>query len=79
MNRPLATVLLLGLAHIAVGQCANNNTLTGAAVTPTCSGTITVPCLQGGQYVLVNVVAGNVYTFSTCGALWMTKASSSIL
>jgi len=73
MNRPLAIVLLGSLAHIAVGQCANNNTLVGAAVTPTCSGTTTVPCIQGGQYVLVNVVAGNVYTFSTCGATFDTQ------
>lgn len=54
-------------------QCANNNVLTGAAVTPACPGTTNVPCVQGGQYALVNVVAGNTYTFSTCGATFDTE------
>ncbi|MBK8341345.1 MAG: T9SS type A sorting domain-containing protein [Flavobacteriales bacterium] len=47
--------------------------LTGAAVTPPCPGSTTVPCVQGGQYVLVNVVAGNTYTFSTCAATFDTE------
>ncbi|MBK7269325.1 MAG: T9SS type A sorting domain-containing protein [Flavobacteriales bacterium] len=51
----------------ANGQCANDNVLVGAAITPPCPGSTTAPCVQGGQYALVNVVAGNVYTFSTCG------------
>lgn len=55
-------------------QCANDNILTGTAITPTCPGTTAVPCVQGGQYVLVNVVTGNQYTFSTCtGAAWDTQ------
>ncbi len=57
------------------GQCANNNTLNNANATPgACPGSTTVGCVQGGQYVLVNVVAGNTYTFSTCGgATWDTQ------
>ncbi len=55
------------------GQCTNNNTLAGAAVTPNCPGTTNIPCVQGGQYALVNVVAGNTYTFSTCGASFDTQ------
>lgn len=58
------------LAH---GQCPNNNTLTGTAVTPLCTGTTNVPCVQGGQYALVHVVAGNTYTFSTCAATFDTQ------
>jgi hypothetical protein len=55
-------------------QCPNDNTLNSAGATPACPGSITVPCVQGGQYVLVNVVAGNTYTFSTCGgATWDTQ------
>lgn len=73
-----------GITHIAVavvalvpvigmGQCANNNTaIAGGAITPPCPGTMTVPCVQGGQYALVNVVTGNSYTFSTCTATWDT-------
>ncbi|MBK8500616.1 MAG: hypothetical protein IPL52_17785 [Flavobacteriales bacterium] len=55
------------------GQCTNNNTLTGAAVTPNCPGSTNIPCVQGGQYALINVVNGNTYTFSTCGATWDTQ------
>jgi hypothetical protein len=50
----------------ALAQCLNNNTLTGTAVSLPCPGTVTVPCVQGGQYALVNVTTGNIYTFSTC-------------
>lgn len=58
----------------AHGQCANDNTLVGATVTPPCPGSTTIPCLQGGQYALVNVISGNQYTFSTCGgAAWDTQ------
>ncbi len=64
---------LLGWAIAVFPQCANNNVLTGTAVTPPCPGTTTIPCVQGGQYALVNVVAGNIYTFSTCGASWDTQ------
>lgn len=54
-------------------QCTNNNVLTGAAITPACPGTTNVPCVQGGQYALVNVVSGNTYTFSTCAATFDTQ------
>lgn len=40
---------------------------------PACPGSTTIPCVQGGQYALVNVVAGNTYTFSTCGASFDTQ------
>jgi len=57
----------------SVAQCANDNALTGSAITPPCPGTTTVSCVQGGQYVLVNVTLGNTYTFSTCAAFWDTQ------
>jgi hypothetical protein len=60
-------------AGTAFGQCANNNTLLGSAITPNCPGTYTVPCITAGQYALVNVTNGNNYTFSTCGAAWDTQ------
>lgn len=60
-------------SSLLFGQCANNNTLTGSAITPPCPGSTSVPCVQGGQYALVNVVAGNTYTFSTCGASFDTE------
>ena len=57
----------------AFAQCADNNTLYNVAATPPCPGSITVGCVWGGEYVIVNVVAGNTYTFSTCGATWDTQ------
>lgn len=59
--------LILVINSLAVrSQCAQNNTLIGT-VTPPCPGTSTTSCINGGQYINVNVVAGNEYTFSTCG------------
>ncbi|MBL8002157.1 MAG: T9SS type A sorting domain-containing protein [Flavobacteriales bacterium] len=75
--RNAAIVLCAGmylLPSAMSGQCANNNTLVGTAVTPPCPGSTSVPCVQGGQYALVNVVNGNTYTFQTCGgATWDTE------
>ena len=78
LHRISALFLAMAVAGLAPSgtraQCGNDNVLTGAAITPTCPGTTSVPCVQGGQYALVNVVAGNQYTFSTCGgAAWDTQ------
>jgi hypothetical protein len=69
----LAAVLLGALG--AHAQCGFGGTLNAANATPTsCPGSASVACVTGGQYVLVNVVAGNTYTFSTCGgATWDTQ------
>ncbi len=69
----LALALLLMPGNHAFGQCANNNTLLGTAITPPCPGSTAVPCITGGQHALVNVTLGNIYTFSTCGAAWDTQ------
>ncbi|MDX2359745.1 MAG: gliding motility-associated C-terminal domain-containing protein [Crocinitomicaceae bacterium] len=63
--------LLTLIASIFIGvsvqaQCAFDNTYLLDA-TPGCPGTFTALCINGGQYVTVNVVAGNTYTFTTCG------------
>jgi hypothetical protein len=61
--------MLLFHGGVALGQCPNNNTaIAGGPVTPQCAGTITVPCVMSGQYVIVDVVAGNTYNFNTCDA-----------
>ena len=73
ITRPLYLAFGISFSFLASGQCTNNNVLTGAATTPACSGTTTIPCVQGGQYALINVVAGNTYTFSTCGASFDTQ------
>lgn len=65
--RYLTSVLLFLLIGIgASAQCPDNNTITGTSITPPCPGSTSNNCVQGGQYVTVNVVAGNSYTFSTC-------------
>lgn len=66
LHAALAVTALCLLGGRAAAQCANDNVLTGAAVSVPCPGTITVPCVLGGQYALVNVTNGNIYTFSTC-------------
>ena len=71
----LALALMLMPGNHAFGQCANNNTLLGTAITPPCPGSTNVPCITGGQHALVNVTLGNIYSFSTCGAAWDTQRS----
>ena len=68
----LALVLLTGTA---AAQCPFGGTLYNVNATPAaCPGSASVGCVWGGEYVLVNVVAGNTYTFSTCGgATWDTQ------
>lgn len=75
-NRAAFLLCLLPLlaADELMAQCANNNTaIAGGAITPSCPGTTVVPCVQGGQYALVNVTNGYQYTFSVCGAPFDTQ------
>lgn len=77
MHRPIL-LLALSIACAVFGhvraQCPNNNVLYNVPATPPCPGSTTVNCIWGGEYVIVNVVAGNTYTFSTCGgAGWDTE------
>lgn len=79
MNTQLRQRLLLACAAIgllagqAAAQCVGGF-LYAEPATPPCSGSTTVTCIWGGEYVLVDVVAGNTYTFSTCGgAAWDTQ------
>ena len=73
MVRFSACICFLLSGAAAFAQCTNNNVLAGVAVTPACPGTTNVPCVQGGQYALINVVSGNTYTFSTCAASFDTQ------
>lgn len=73
----LKHLVMVSAALLAMGgraQCPNNNLLYAVNATPaSCPGNATVGCIYGGEYVLVNVVAGNTYTFSTCGTFWDTE------
>jgi hypothetical protein len=53
--------------EVVVGQCPFNNVFF-TTLTPACPSTVTASCVWGGEYVTVNVQAGNIYTFSTCGS-----------
>ena len=72
-------VALVAFGNSSLAQCDNDNTLVSdsnlpdGTITPACPGTVQTPCVLGGEYVIVNVVAGNVYTFSTCGNSWDTQ------
>jgi len=70
--KPVSVGILLCLfffieVHKCKAQCGFDNVFY-TALTPPCPGTATAPCIFGGEYVIVDVVAGNVYTFSTCGS-----------
>lgn len=69
----LLTILFTSL-YQANGQCAFNNNYY-LSYNPSCTGsneTVT-SCAFGGEYVLINVVAGQTYTFSTCTATYDTQ------
>jgi hypothetical protein len=53
-------------------QCPNNNQYAGN-VNIICPDEVTSLCIQGGQYITMNVIAGNTYTINTCGATWDTQ------
>jgi hypothetical protein len=65
--------LLISLQFIFVlawqvsAQCPFDNVFILDATPPSCPGTFTVGCMNGGEYVSLNLIAGNTYTFSTCG------------
>jgi hypothetical protein len=69
----LALVLVVNVRP-AWTQCTNNNTaIAGGAITPPCPGNMIVPCVNAGQYALVNVTLGNIYEFATCDATYDTQ------
>lgn len=67
-------LFLLTLGTRLSAQCPNDNAFYNVPATPPCPGSMVVNCMWGGEYVTVSVVAGNSYTFSTCGgAGWDTE------
>ncbi|NRA12092.1 MAG: CotH kinase family protein [Crocinitomicaceae bacterium] len=65
--RLLVISLVSFSASIAFSQCSYNNTFI-QTVTPTCPGSITVSCMNSGEYFNMDVVQGNIYTVTTCGS-----------
>lgn len=74
MKKFVLLISLICFSFFSYSQCVNNNILYNVPATPPCPGSTNVGCIYGGEYVIVNVVSGNTYTFSTCGgALWDTQ------
>ena len=65
MIKRVVNIFFLLCFLTGTSQCPFDNTFLFDA-TPPCPGTFTVGCMNGGEYLTVNVIAGNVYTFTTC-------------
>ncbi|MBD3637308.1 MAG: hypothetical protein HUJ25_08155, partial [Crocinitomicaceae bacterium] len=67
MKKILLSLILVVVGITSNAQCPFDNSYLLDATPPACPGTFTVGCMNGGEYVSVNVIAGNTYTFTTCG------------
>ena len=67
MNRFAIILTILIQAAIGISQCPEDNTYY-TTVAPSCPDDLTLSCVFGGEYILVEITAGNEYTFSTCGS-----------
>jgi len=72
MKNLLATTLLISVLAVlsisdAKAQCPFDNTFSLDATPTGCPGNVNVTGLNSGDYITINVVAGNIYTFNTCG------------
>lgn len=66
MKRLSLFIVLVFTELFVYGQCPDNNNYY-TTVFPDCPGIQNVSCVFGGEYILVEVTAGNQYIFSTCG------------
>ncbi len=60
------SIAWLGTIKPCEAQCPNDNTFIGQNLTVTCPGSTTLS-MSTGDYVILNVTTGNVYSVSTCG------------
>ncbi|MCB9223017.1 MAG: gliding motility-associated C-terminal domain-containing protein [Crocinitomicaceae bacterium] len=67
MKKFLLLLAFIGISIFSKAQCPFDNTFLMDATPPACPGTFTVGCMNGGEYVSINTIAGNTYTFTTCG------------
>ena len=66
MKKTFVNIIFIFCFLTVNSQCPFDNTFLFDA-TPPCPGTFTVGCMNGGEYLTINVIAGNNYTFTTCG------------
>jgi hypothetical protein len=66
----VSILLAFGFSEVVFSQCTSAGTqYPSVTFTPACTGaaeTIST-CVFAGEYSLINVVAGRIYTFATCG------------
>ena len=72
----MKTIFFLGgifVQLLIIAQCPNDNSFY-LDITPASAGdSETAYCVYGGEYYTVDVIAGETYTFSTCGGTWDTQ------
>ncbi|MCC7501808.1 MAG: T9SS type A sorting domain-containing protein [Flavobacteriales bacterium] len=72
MNRLTSFLLIIAVglvgSQLRAQTCSDNNVTQFAVVTPACPGTVNTNNVPSGNYLTVNITAGNTYTFSTCGS-----------
>lgn len=62
----LSVGILLLLFITVKAQCPYDNSFHSNASLSACPATVNVNCIEGGEYVSINVIQGKQYTFSTC-------------
>ncbi|MCB0761631.1 MAG: T9SS type A sorting domain-containing protein [Flavobacteriales bacterium] len=68
--KSISVLLFLGASVHLAAQCPNNNSFY-TDLTPSAPGeSESDNCVWGGDYVTVDVVSGESYTFSMCGTSW---------
>ena len=68
MKKIYLSLLTIAFSYVLNAQCTAVNLYPFSAVTPTAAWTDVNACNYAGEYALVNVIAGNIYEFSTCSA-----------
>jgi hypothetical protein len=68
MKKIYLSLLTIAFSYVLNAQCTAVNLYPFSAVTPTAAWTDVDACNYAGEYALVNVIAGNIYEFSTCAA-----------
>lgn len=62
----LLVCVFVNLILFIKAQCPYNNNLHSNVTLASCPATINVTCINGGEYVSLNVIQGKQYTFTTC-------------
>jgi uncharacterized protein YjdB len=68
MKKIYLSLLTIAFSYVLNAQCTALLLYPTGAVTPTAAWTDVDACNYAGEYALVNVIAGNIYEFSTCAA-----------